>query len=128
MAAAIVGTAGTQLLTPALFPTFDEAAPLGVLLALAFVPAACYLVTTGAVLAGLAPPWKSSQANDDLSVSQAHALFSFLGLSLFALLAALAFLQTRDARWLATLPAIALPLIIASVVLDYGVIRLFGLF
>jgi hypothetical protein len=52
LALAVVGTSGSQLLTPALLP---EGVPaLATMLGLAAIPGACYLLTSGAVFGGLA--------------------------------------------------------------------------
>src|SRR5205085_983844 len=49
------------------------------------------------------------------TVGRAQALVGFLGLAVFSLLAALAFLVSRIPSWLDVLPALALPLALAGV-------------
>jgi hypothetical protein len=112
LALAVAGTAGSQLLTPALLAGADEGVTVPLLLGLAVLPGLCYLGSTGAVLAGLGRHVRRGAA---LTVRQAHALFAFLGLAVFALLAALAFLLTRDPQALEHLPALAVPLALAGI-------------
>jgi hypothetical protein len=112
LAAAVVGTAGSQLATPALLADVKGVGAVPLLLGLAAIPGLCYLGSTGAVLAGL---WRQVRRGGDLAAQQAHALFAFLGLAVFALLAALAFLMTRDPGAVEHLPALAMPLALAGV-------------
>jgi hypothetical protein len=107
----VVGTAGSQLLTPALLASAGEVT-VPLLLALAALPGLCYLGSTGAVLAGLGRHVRRGGA---LSVAQAHALFAFLGVAVFALVAALAFLLSRDPQALEHLSALAVPLALAGI-------------
>ncbi len=88
---AVVGATAVPLVAPGVL---DPQQPLTLLL-LGLAPAACYGLAVGAVLVGLSRPARKSDAAAPLRLSQAYALFLFLGASLFALATALGFLLTR---------------------------------
>jgi hypothetical protein len=113
LALAVAGAAGTQLVTPHLLDHPDGGPVPARLLALAALPAACYLLACGAVLGGLTLYGRRTQR---LHAGQAHALFAFVGLAAFALLAAFGYLLTRlEGPLLPGLHALALPLLLAGV-------------
>jgi hypothetical protein len=110
LAFAVVGTAGSQLLTPHLIDPAAGNLPSRLLL-LSGLPGALHLLACGAVLGGLT----LYGANRHLHKPQAHALFTFLGLATFALLATFAFLLSRLDRPVTGLHLLACPLILAGV-------------
>jgi hypothetical protein len=110
LAFAVVGAAGSQLLTHHLLDLSSPDLPSRLLM-LAGVPGAFHLLACGAVLGGLALYGKDRR----LHAPQAHALFTFLGLATFALLASFTFLLSRLDRPVAGLHLLACPLILAGV-------------
>ena len=112
LALAVVGAAGSQLLTPHLLDAPSAAGVVPVrFFALVGLPGAFHLLACGAVLAGLTLYGRRER----LQVVQAHALFTFLALATFALLAAFGFLLSRLDRPAAGLSLLACPLILAGV-------------
>ncbi len=110
LAFAVVGAAGSQLLTPHLLDTPD-AGPPAHLLPLALLPGAFHLLACAAVLGGLT----IYGGPRPLHIPQVHALLSFLGLATFALLASFVFLLTRLSDPVAGLHLFSCPLILAGV-------------
>jgi hypothetical protein len=111
LALAVVGASGSQLLTPHLLDVPAAGLP-DRLVPLSYLPCALHLVACAAVLAGLT---LYPRRELYLRGVQAAALFSFLGLATFSLLASFGFLLSRLANPAAALHLFACPLILAGV-------------
>jgi hypothetical protein len=109
LALAVVGAAGSQLLTPHLLDAPDAGLPAR-FLPLVALPAAFHLLACGAVLGGLS----LYGMREKLQVKQAHALFAFLGLATFSVLSAFGFLLSRLAHPASGLPLMSCPLVLAG--------------
>jgi hypothetical protein len=113
LALAVAGAAGSQLV----LPRPPGAGEVAFLLLLGGIPAACHLAAGGAVVAGLV---RAARRGRPLEARQANALFLFLGISAFALLAALGFLLSQSADIALTLRHLAVPLAAAGIPLVAG--------
>jgi hypothetical protein len=112
LALAVVGAPGAQLLAQHLFDAPIAGPPPWAWLALAGVAAGCHLVANGALFGGLTV-YGHREAR--LNREQAHAVFSFLGLAAFSLVAAFGFLVTRLAVPADGLTSLAAPLTLGGV-------------
>jgi hypothetical protein len=110
LALAVVGAAGSQLLTPHLLDSPRTGLPERLML-LCYLPCAFHLLACAAVLAGLT---LYPRREEHLRGVQAGALFTFLGLATFSLLSAFGFLLTRLASPAAARHLFACPLILAG--------------